>query len=153
MPTSQPQQVRAIIATVIVVLVLTLVAGASFWYGRKGTPKTDTSTANVSTQTVDATAAAAPREAAIVGTVKQVLGDSIELNTGTGETTKTVTAIISSATSIRKLDYRNVPKQGLGDGVAISKGDLKTGATVVVRTADASAEQVQASKVSLLIYR
>jgi hypothetical protein len=153
MQTPQPQQVRAIIATTIVVLVLAAVAGLSFWYGRKDATNTNTASTNNSAQT-DSTATQTPaKEAAIVGTIKQVLGDSIELSTGTGETTTTVKAMITSATSLRKLDYRNVPKQGLGDGVAISKSDLKTGATVVVRTADASSSQVQASKVSLLIYR
>lgn len=137
-------------------MLLALFGFAGYWYGHSGVTKTNIESTNTNVtanETTTGQAQDSAKEASIVGTVKQVLGDSIELSTGTGETTKTVTAIISNSTSLRKLDYRNVPKQGLGDGVVISKSDLKTGATVVIRTKDTSTTRVQASKVSLLIYR
>lgn len=149
-----PAQQKAILGTAVVALLLVAAAGTAFWYGKQSASNTNTSTANTTNANDSTTPGAdeASTPAKIAGKVVKVLGDSIEINTGSGETTRTVTAVISNATELRKIDYRSIPKTGVGNGVPLKKDEITTGASVVVAANDVSSNKIEASKVSLLIY-
>ncbi len=148
-----PAQQKAILGTAIVALLLVAAAGTAFWYGRQSASNTNTSANSTNTDTTATPGTDEPNTPAkIAGKVVKVLGDSIEINTGSGETTRTVTAVISKATELRKIDYRSIPKNGVGNGVPLKKDEITTGASVVVAADDVSSNKIEASKVSLLIY-
>lgn len=148
-----PPQQKAIVGTAVVALLLAVAAGVAFWYGKQSAGDTSTTaTTNDTNSSTTAGGSSGTTVQKIAGKVIKVLGDSVEISTGAGETTQTVTAIINDATQLRKIDYRNIPKTGVGDGVPLKREEITTGASIVVTADDLTSNQVTATKLSLLIY-
>ncbi|MEK7570041.1 MAG: hypothetical protein AAB515_01170 [Patescibacteria group bacterium] len=149
--THTPQQ-KAIIGTAVVLALLLVFGFVGYWYGKKGADVTKTATTNTNTNAASTENATPGQKTVFAGKVTKVLGQAIEVSSGSGDTTQTITAKIADATVFRKLDLRTIPKNGVGDGTSISFAEFKVGNQVVVASADTSASTVTASKISLVIY-
>lgn len=150
-PALQTPQQKAILGTVVVFVLLLLFAFVGFWYGKQGTAKTENSTTNTTKTTTDTTTVAAAGDLSLPAKVTKILDNGLEVQTGTGETARTVVANVTSSTILRKLDFRST-KTSTGGGVPVKLTDFKTGNSVVVVSDNISGSTVSASKIIVFIY-
>lgn len=151
LPTHTPQQ-KAIIGTAVVLALLVIFGFVGYWYGTESKDATKTATTNTNNNAPTTENTTPGQKTVFAGKVTKVLGDAIEISSGSGDAAQTITAKIADATVFRKLDLRTIPKNGVGDGTASTFGELKVGNQVVVASADANTGTVTASKISLVIY-
>jgi hypothetical protein len=152
-PSLQTPQSKALLATILGVLLLAAVGSAGYWYGTRAeqdaaTPAGQT---NVNSALTSATAQAADL-ASLSGKISAVDDDTLEVTVNATAGGRTVRVRLNDETVLRKLDFRSIPKTGIGDGVAIKRADLKAGQSVVVIAQDVSQSTVDAEKVILVIY-
>lgn len=153
-PMLQTPRQKAILGTAVVFVLLLLFAFVGYWYGKKGTvAPANTTTINTNITSTSASGdASAAQKTVIAGKITKVLASAIEITSGSGDNATTITATIVEGTLFRKLDLRTIPKNGVGDGTPMTFKELKVGNQVVVATADATSNAINASKVSLVIY-
>lgn len=142
---------KAALATAAVFVLMAGAAGVAYWYGTQTTAESakTVTTQNTNTAITPETSSPAPR-VAFSGEISTVQNNSLELLDSA--TKKTLTIALNKDTSVRKLDFRTIPKEGVGEGVAMKTSELKTGQQVVVITADATTSPILAQKVSRVIY-
>ena len=149
----QTPQSKALVATILGVLLLAAAGGAGFWYGTRAEQDEATPTvqSNVNSAATSATAQAASL-ASLSGKISKVEDDALEVTMNATAGGRIVRVRLNKETVLRKLDFRSIPKTGIGDGVAIQSADLKAGQSVVVIAQDVSQNPVDAEKVILVIY-
>lgn len=151
-PTSpvSPNQ-KAAIGTAIVVLLLTLFTYLGYWFANNQS-KSEKVTNSTSLNSSVVTTLSTDEANSISGTISKVLGDAIEVTTGTGDTSRTITAKIAKDTVLRMRDLRVIPRNGSGEGNPISATQLKVGSDVIVLAGKIDSNVIDASNISVIIY-
>ncbi len=141
---------KAALGTAAVFLLMAGAAGVAYWYGSQTKTTSATPSTNQNQNTNRVAGAEAPKRVAYAGSVATINDQALEVVDST--TKQTLNVSLTKDTSIRKLDFRTIPKEGVGDGVAIQTSELKAGQQVVVIAEEASTSPIVAQKVSLIIY-
>jgi uncharacterized protein HemX len=142
-------QTKALIATVIVVLLLGGFSAVGFWYGlKRGEKATNTTTNTATAQATNTTTS--PNARTVTGTVSKVSTNELEVSQTLDGTTQTVLAKISATTKIQKWDYRTSISKD--KGVTIKLADVRTGSQVIITTTDTENSPINADGVKMVIY-